>query len=590
MRVALGIHYNDIPHAIESYKLMSQKFFTHATPTLFAAGTKNPQLSSCFLLTTKGDSIEGMYSTVKDCAIISKYAGGIGLSVTNVRSSGSSIKGTNGTSDGIVPWLRVLNNTAKHVNQAGRRPGAISVYLEPWHGDILEFLDLRLNHGAEEHRARDLFYAMWLNDLFMRRVEKNESWTLFSPNEVPELTELYGDLFEDMYLKYENDTDSSRWRKTVRAQDIWMKILKSQQETGVPYLLSKDAINKKSNQKNLGTIHCSNLCAEIAQYSDNNETAVCNLASIALPAFVTKKGKFDYAKLQEVTRVVTRNINNIIDNNFYPISEAERSNKRHRPMGIGTQGLADVFQKMELPFDSDEAKQINRLIYENMYYAALSESCELAKIHGAYETYQGSPVSKGLLQFDFWENPILSLNWDKLKEQIIQYGIRNSLLMAAMPTASTSRLFGNNECFEPYATNMLTRRTKDGEFIIINKNLMQTLDSLGLRNDTIINEIKRMKGSIQSIDAIPQNVKDIYKTVWEIKQKALIDLSVERGWFTCQTQSMNMFVRDATIAKLSSMYFYSWKRGLKTLVYYLRTEAASDPKAITVQTCENCSA
>lgn len=583
MRVAVGIHKEDIDAALETYELMSEKWFIHATPTLFNAGTPKPQLSSCFLLTMQEDSIEGIFNTLKQCALISQSAGGIGLSVHNIRATGSYIRGTNGQSNGLVPMLRVFNDTARYVDQGGgRRKGSFAIYLEPWHADIFEFLDLRKNHGKEEHRARDLFYALWVPDLFMKRVKENSHWSLFCPNEAPGLFDVYGKKFEALYEQYERE---GRARRVVKAQDLWFAILEAQIETGTPYILYKDACNEKSNQKNLGAIRSSNLCTEIVEYTSKDEVAVCNLASIALNKFVTKDGDYDFQKLYEITYVVTKNLNRIIDINYYPIPEARRSNLRHRPIGIGVQGLADAFILLRLPFDSEEARILNRNIFETIYYAALTASKDLAKKYGPYETYEGSPISQGILQFDMWGvTPTDRWDWNMLRAEIKKYGIRNSLLIAPMPTASTSQILGNNECFEPYTSNIYTRRTLSGEFIVVNKHLMKDLVELGLWNEEMKEAIIRNNGSIQNIKGIPQYLKDIYKTVWEIKQKTIIDMAADRGAFICQSQSMNLFIENPNFGKLSSMHFYAWEKGLKTGIYYLRTKAAADPVKFTIST------
>lgn len=581
MRVAIGIHMHDIEAAIETYNLMSEKWFTHATPTLFNAGTPKPQLSSCFLLTMKEDSVDGIYDTLKQCAKISQSAGGIGLSIHNIRAKGSYIKGTNGTSNGIVPMLRVFNDTARYIDQGGgKRKGAFAIYLEPWHADIFDFLQLKKNHGKEELRARDLFYALWVPDLFMKRVEADKEWSLFCPNEAPGLADCYGEEFERLYQRYERE---GRARKVVRAQDLWFEILEAQTETGVPYMLYKDHCNRKSNQKNLGTIKSSNLCTEIIEYTSKDEVAVCNLASLALPKFVIN-GKFDHQKLYEVTKVVTRNLNKIIDINYYPVEEARRSNLRHRPIGIGVQGLADVFIMLRMPFDSEEARGLNKDIFETIYYAAVEASVELAQKYGPYETYQGSPMSQGLFQFDLWGVKPSSGRWDweSLRKKVLQYGIRNSLLVAPMPTASTSQILGNNECFEPYTSNIYTRRVLSGEFIVVNKHLMKDLIRLGLWNETMKNMIIQANGSIQQIPGIPQNLKDIYRTAWEIPQKSIIDMAADRGPFICQSQSLNIYMQDPNFGKLTSMHFYAWKKGLKTGMYYLRTRPAADAIKFTV--------
>jgi len=582
MRVAVGIHGEDIPAVIETYNLLSEKWFTHATPTLFNAGTPKPQLSSCFLLTMKDDSIDGIYDTLKQTAKISQSAGGIGLSIHNVRAKGSYIKGTGGTSNGIVPMLRNFDMTARYVDQGGgKRKGSFAIYLEPWHADVFEFLELKKNHGKEEMRARDLFYAMWIPDLFMKRVESNDVWSLFCPNEAPGLADCYGDEFERLYEKYEKE---GRFRKQIKAQDLWFEILEAQIETGTPYILYKDAANKKSNQKNLGTIKSSNLCTEIMEYSSPDEVAVCNLASLALPKFVTDDGKFDHQKLYEITKVVTRNLNKVIDVNYYPIPEAQKSNMRHRPIGLGVQGLADAFILLRMPFDSPEASGLNKDIFETMYFAAMEASMELSKELGPYETFKGSPVSKGIFQFDMWGVTPDSGRWDweKLKKEVKQYGVRNSLLLAPMPTASTSQILGNNECFEPYTSNIYTRRTLSGEFIIANKHLMKDLISLGLWSETMRQKLISTNGSVQSIPEIPQHIKDIYKTVWEISQKTIIDMSADRGAFICQSQSLNIHITNPNFGKLTSMHFYAWKKGLKTGMYYLRSTAAADAIKFTL--------
>ena len=582
MRVAVGIHGEDIPAVIETYNLLSEKWFTHATPTLFNAGTPKPQLSSCFLLTMKDDSIDGIYDTLKQTAKISQSAGGIGLSIHNVRAKGSYIKGTGGTSNGIVPMLRNFDMTARYVDQGGgKRKGSFAIYLEPWHADVFEFLELKKNHGKEEMRARDLFYAMWIPDLFMKRVESNDVWSLFCPNEAPGLADCYGDDFERLYEKYEKE---GRFRKQIKAQDLWFEILEAQIETGTPYILYKDAANKKSNQKNLGTIKSSNLCTEIMEYSSPDEVAVCNLASLALPKFVTDDGKFDHQKLYEITKVVTRNLNKVIDVNYYPIPEAQKSNMRHRPIGLGVQGLADAFILLRMPFDSPEASGLNKDIFETMYFAAMEASMELSKELGPYETFKGSPVSKGIFQFDMWGVTPDSGRWDweKLKKEVKQHGVRNSLLLAPMPTASTSQILGNNECFEPYTSNIYTRRTLSGEFIIANKHLMKDLISLGLWSETMRQKLISTNGSVQSIPEIPQHIKDIYKTVWEISQKTIIDMSADRGAFICQSQSLNIHITNPNFGKLTSMHFYAWKKGLKTGMYYLRSTAAADAIKFTL--------
>ncbi|HEX5155321.1 MAG TPA: ribonucleoside-diphosphate reductase subunit alpha [Parafilimonas sp.] len=581
MRVAVGIHKNDIESAIKTYHLMSERWYTHATPTLFNAGTPKPQMSSCFLLTMKDDSIDGIYDTLKQTAKISQSAGGIGLAIHNIRATGSYISGTNGTSNGIIPMLRVFNDTARYVDQGGgKRKGAFAVYLEPWHADIFEFLDLRKNHGKEEMRARDLFYALWISDLFMKRVEANGEWSLFCPNEAPGLSDCWGEKFESLYVQYEKE---NRQRKTVKAQELWFKILDAQIETGTPYLLYKDAANSKSNQQNLGTIKSSNLCTEILEYTSPDEVAVCNLASIALPKFVINN-TFDHDKLYEVTYHVGKSLNKIIDNNYYPIEEARNSNMRHRPIGIGVQGLADVFIMLRLPFESDLAKMLNKNIFETIYFAAMTASKDLAKEQSAYSTFEGSPVSKGIFQFDMWNvTPSDRWNWSALKEEVKQHGVRNSLLLAPMPTASTSQIFGNNECFEPYTSNIYSRRVLSGEFVVVNKHLLKDLVELGLWNNDMKNKIIAANGSIQNIEEIPADIKELYKTVWEIKQRNIIDMAADRGAFICQSQSLNLFVDNPTTSKLTSMHFYAWKKGLKTGMYYLRTKAAAQAVQFTVE-------
>ncbi|HEU4717771.1 MAG TPA: ribonucleoside-diphosphate reductase subunit alpha [Bacteroidia bacterium] len=580
MRVSVGIHKEDIESAIETYNLMSERWFTHATPTLFNAGTPKPQMSSCFLLQVKEDSIDGIYDTLKNCAKISQSAGGIGLSIHNVRATGSYIKGTNGTSNGIIPMLRVYNDTARYVDQGGgKRKGSFAIYLEPWHADIFDFLDLRKNNGKEEMRARDLFTSLWIPDLFMKRVKENGQWSLFCPNEAPGLHECWGEKFETLYTKYETE---GRQRRTINAQDLWFAILESQIETGNPYMLFKDAANRKSNQQNLGTIKSSNLCTEIIEYTSADEVAVCNLASLALPRFVDN-GQFDHQRLFEVTYSVTKNLNKIIDGNYYPIPEARRSNMRHRPIGLGIQGLADTFILMRYPFDSPEARQLNSEIHETIYYAAMTASKDLAKKDGPYETFAGSPVSKGIFQFDMWNvTPSSRWEWDILREEVKTHGVRNSLLLAPMPTASTSQILGNNECFEPYTSNIYTRRVLSGEFVVVNKHLLKDLVKLGLWNDGLKNKIIAANGSIQEIPEIPQNIKDLYKTVWEISQRSLIDMAADRGAFICQSQSLNLFVSNPNFAKMTSMHFYAWEKGLKTGMYYLRTKAAADAIKFTV--------
>ena len=580
MRAAIGIHADDIDAAIETYNLMSEKWFIHATPTLFNAGTPKPQLSSCFLLSMTEDSISGIFETLSRCAKISQSAGGIGLSIHNIRAQGSYIKGTGGTSNGIIPMLRVYNDTARYVDQGGgKRKGAFAIYLEPWHADVEHFLDLKKNHGKEELRARDLFYALWIPDLFMQRVKDDGEWSLFCPNEAPGLHDCYGGEFEALYHKYEQE---GRARKTVKAQELWFAILESQIETGTPYILYKDAANKKSNQKNLGTIRSSNLCTEIIEYTAPDEVAVCNLASISLGKFV-ENGKYDFQKLYDITRVITRNLNKVIDINYYPVPEARNSNMRHRPIGIGVQGLADAFIQMRYPFDGPEARQLNKEIFETIYFAALTESSELAKVNGAYETFPGSPASKGELQFDMWGvTPSDRWDWASLKEQIEEHGIRNSLLLAPMPTASTSQILGNNECFEPYTSNIYTRRTLSGEYIVVNKHLLKDLIGLGLWNEEMKERLMAANGSIQQIPEIPQELKELYKTAYELSQKVIIDMSADRGAYICQSQSLNLFVENPNFGKLSSMHFYAWQSGLKTGMYYLRTKAAVDPIKFTL--------
>lgn len=580
MRVAVGIHMEDIEAAIETYELMSEKWFTHASPTMFNSGTPRPQMSSCFLLTTQDDSIEGIYDTLKQCAMISKSAGGIGLSIHNVRASGSYIKGTNGTSNGLVPMLRVFNNTARYVDQGGgKRKGSFAMYLEPWHADIFAFLDLKKNHGKEEDRARDLFYAMWVPDLFMKRVNQDGEWSLFCPHEAVGLADTWGEKFEQLYMQYEQKGIA---RKTVRAREVWKAILDSQIETGTPYMLYKDSCNRKSNQQNLGTIKSSNLCTEIIEYTAPDEVAVCNLASIGLPMFV-KNGAFDFQRLYQVVQVITRNLNKIIDLNFYPVKEARNSNMRHRPIGIGIQGLADIFMMLKYPFASPEAKKLNKDIFETIYFGALTSSNDLAREHGPYASYEGSPVSKGVLQYDMWGvAPSDRWDWAALKSKIAEHGVRNSLLVAPMPTASTSQILGNNECFEPYTTNIYTRRVLAGEFMVVNKHLLVDLIERGLWDDYMKNQLIEHSGSVQNIPQVPDDMKELYKTVWEISQKDLIDMAADRAAFIDQSQSMNIHMTDANFGKLTSMHFYAWKRGLKTGLYYLRTRAAADAIKFTV--------
>ena len=582
MRVAVGIHKDDIDSVLETYKLLSEKWFTHATPTLFNAGTPKPQLSSCFLLTMKEDSIDGIYDTLKQCAKISQSAGGIGLSIHNVRATGSYIKGTNGVSNGIIPMLRNFDMTARYVDQGGgKRKGSFAIYIEPWHSDIFEFLQLKKNHGKEELRARDLFYAMWIPDLFMKRVESNEEWSLFSPDEAKDLHETYGEEFEKLYEKYEKE---GKARKTVKAQELWFEILESQIETGNPYILYKDAANKKSNQKNLGTIKSSNLCTEIIEYTSPDEIAVCNLASIALNKFVKDDLTYDHQKLYEITKVITKNLNKVIDVNYYPVEEAKNSNLRHRPIGIGVQGLADTFILMRQAFDSPKAKKLNTEIFETIYFAAMESSMEIAQKEGPYKTYEGSPVSKGIFQFDMWGIAPDSKRWDwtKLKREVKKHGVRNSLLLAPMPTASTSQILGNNECFEPYTSNIYTRRVLSGEFIVVNKHLLKDLIKLKLWGDSMKDRLMEANGSVQGINEIPDDIKQLYRTVWEVSQKSIIDMAADRGAYICQSQSMNIHMQDANFGKLTSMHFHAWKKGLKTGLYYLRTKAAADAIKFTI--------
>ncbi len=583
MRVSIGIHLDDLDSAIETYELMSKKYFTHATPTLFNSGTPKPQMSSCFLLAMREDSIDGIYDTLKQTAKISQSAGGIGLSIHNIRATGSYIAGTNGTSNGIVPMLRVFNDTARYVDQGGgKRKGSFAIYIEPWHADIFDFLDLKKNHGKEEMRARDLFYAMWIPDLFMKRVEDDGEWTLMCPNECPGLPETHSEAFDELYLKYEEE---GKGRKTIKARELWEKILESQIETGTPYMLYKDSANRKSNQQNIGTIKSSNLCTEILEYTSKDEIAVCNLASIALPMFV-KNGEFDHKELYRITKRVTKNLNKVIDRNYYPVKEAKNSNMRHRPIGLGVQGLADTFIKLRLPFTSDEARQLNQDIFETIYYAAVTASMEEAKDDGTYETYEGSPISEGKFQHNLWniKDEELSGRWDweKLRKKVLKNGVRNSLLVAPMPTASTSQILGNNECFEPYTSNIYTRRVLSGEFIVVNKHLLEDLVALGLWNENLKQEIMRANGSIQNIEGIPEDIKELYKTVWELSMKDIIDMSRQRGYFIDQSQSLNLFLEGATMAKLTSMHFYAWKSGLKTGMYYLRTKSAVDAIKFTL--------
>ncbi|MDM1528285.1 ribonucleoside-diphosphate reductase subunit alpha [Myroides odoratimimus] len=583
MRVAVGIHLDDIDSVIETYELMSKKYFTHATPTLFNSGTPKPQMSSCFLLTMKDDSIEGIYDTLKQTAKISQSAGGIGLSIHNVRATGSYIRGTNGTSNGIVPMLRVYNDTARYVDQGGgKRKGSFAIYLEPWHADVFDFIELRKNHGKEEMRARDLFLALWINDLFMQRVEADDKWTLMCPNECPGLCDVYGEEFEQLYLKYENE---GKGRRTIKARELWEAVLEAQIETGTPYMLYKDAANAKSNQKNLGVIRSSNLCTEIMEYTSPDEVAVCNLASISLPMFV-EDGQFNHQFLFDVTKRITRNLNRVIDRNYYPVEEAYNSNMRHRPVGLGVQGLADAFIMMRMPFTSPEAKQLNQEIFETIYFAALTASMEMAKEEGAYSTFEGSPISNGEFQYNMWgvKDEELSGRWDwaSLRKEVMANGVRNSLLLAPMPTASTSQILGNNEAFEPYTSNIYTRRVLSGEFIVVNKHLLKDLVELGLWNEDLKQEIMRANGSIQHIDFIPADIRELYKTVWELSMKDIIDMSRQRGYFIDQSQSLNLFMEGANYAKLTSMHFYAWKSGLKTGMYYLRTKSAVDAIKFTL--------
>ena len=592
MRVAIGIHGKDTPAVLETYDKMSQGFFIHATPTLFNAGTPRPQMSSCFLIANKGDSIDGIYGTLTECAQISKWAGGIGMHIHDIRSNKSRIRGTNGQSDGIIPMLRVFNATARYVNQAGRRKGSIAVYVEPWHADIMDFLELRLNQGDEEARCRDLFSAMWIPDLFMKRVEEGGNWSLFCPDKAPGLSDVYGEEFEALYTKYEEEGLANA---TVPATEVWKAILKSQTETGTPYMLYKDACNKKSNQKNLGTIKSSNLCTEIIEYTDKDETSVCNLASIALPKYVNKETKsFDYDKLHEVTKTVTKNLNRVIDRNFYPVETARRSNMKHRPIGLGVQGLADVFILCGLQFDCEESRLMNAHIFETIYHAALEASSELAEIDGSYETFKGSPASEGILQPDMWEGETKfsgRYDWDAMRERVKTKGLRNSLLLAPMPTASTAQILGNNECFEPYTTNIYLRRTLAGEFVVVNKHLVDHLKNVGLWSKEMKDLMVKAGGSIQNIVDIPDDIKNLYKTVWEISQKCIIDMAADRGRFIDQSQSMNLFMESPTMSKLSSMHMYAWKSGLKTGMYYLRSKAKARPIQFSLEPdCVACSA
>lgn len=581
MRVAIGIHKRDVKAAITTYHLLSEGWFTHATPTLFNAGTPKPQMSSCFLLTMKEDSIEGIYDTLKSCAQISQSAGGIGLAIHDVRATGSYIKGTNGTSNGIVPMLRVFNDTARYVDQGGgKRKGSFAIYIEPWHADVFDFLDLKKNHGKEENRTRDLFLALWIPDLFMKRVKENAEWTLMCPHECPGLSDVHSEAFEKLYLKYEAE---NKGKKTVKAQDLWFKILESQIETGTPYMLYKDAANSKSNQQNLGTIKSSNLCTEIIEYTAPDEIAVCNLASLALPKYVKEDRTFDHDKLFEVTYQATVNLNRIIDENYYPVENAKNSNLRHRPIGLGVQGLADAFILMDYPFESQEARDLNKAVFETMYFAAMTASKDQAIAFGSYETYTGSPVSQGVFQYDMWGvTPSDRWDWKSLKEEVKKHGVRNSLLLAPMPTASTAQILGNNECFEPYTSNIYTRRVLSGEFIIVNRHLLKDLVKAGLWNREMRLKIMAANGSIQNINEVPQKIKDLYKTAWEISQKAIIEQAADRGAYICQSQSLNIFMENANFGKLTSMHFYGWEKGLKTGMYYLRTKAATDAIKFTV--------
>jgi ribonucleoside-diphosphate reductase alpha subunit len=592
MRVSIGIHGDDINSVIETYDMMSRGLFIHATPTLFNSGTPRPQMSSCFLIANKGDSIDGIYGTLTECAQISKWAGGIGMHIHDIRANKSRIRGTNGQSDGIIPMLRVFNATARYVNQAGRRKGSIAVYIEPWHADIMDFLELRLNQGDEEARCRDLFSALWIPDLFMKRVEEGGNWSLFCPDKAPGLSDVYGKEFEELYLKYEED---GRANSTVPAAEVWKAILKSQSETGTPYMLYKDACNSKSNQKNLGVIKSSNLCTEIIEYTDKDETSVCNLASIALPKYVNKETKsFDYDALHKATKVVTKNLNRVIDRNFYPVETARRSNMKHRPIGLGVQGLADVFILCGLSFDCEESRLMNAHIFETMYHAALEASSELAEVEGSYESFQGSPASEGLLQPDMWEGDTKfsgRYDWDAMRERVKTKGLRNSLLMAPMPTASTAQILGNNECFEPYTTNIYLRRTLAGEFVVVNKHLVEDLKKVGLWSKEMKDLMVKAGGSIQNIVDIPDDIKKLYRTVWEISQKCIIDMAADRGRFIDQSQSMNLFVESPTMSKLSSMHMYAWKAGLKTGMYYLRSKAKARPIQFSLEPdCVACSA
>ena len=592
MRVAIGIHGDDINSVIETYDMMSRGLFIHATPTLFNAGTPRPQMSSCFLIANKGDSIDGIYGSLTECAQISKWAGGIGMHIHDVRANKSHIRGTNGQSDGIIPMLRVFNATARYVNQAGRRKGSIAVYIEPWHADIMDFLELRLNQGDEEARCRDLFSALWIPDLFMKRVEAGGNWSLFCPDTAKGLSDVYGKEFEELYMKYEEEGLA---HSTVPAAEVWKAILKSQTETGTPYMLYKDACNAKSNQKNLGVIKSSNLCTEIIEYTDKDETSVCNLASIALPKYVNKETKtFDYDALHKATKVVTKNLNRVIDRNFYPVETARRSNMKHRPIGLGVQGLADVFILCGLPFDCEESRLMNAHIFETMYHASLEASSELAEVQGSYESFEGSPASQGILQPDMWEGDTKfsgRYDWDAMRERVKTKGIRNSLLMAPMPTASTAQILGNNECFEPYTTNIYLRRTLAGEFVVVNKHLVDDLKKAGLWSKEMKDLMVKAGGSIQNIVDIPEDIKMLYKTVWEISQKCIIDMAADRGRFIDQSQSMNLFIESPTMSKMSSMHMYAWKSGLKTGMYYLRSKAKARPIQFSLEPdCVACSA
>jgi ribonucleoside-diphosphate reductase alpha subunit len=592
MRVSIGIHGKDIPSVLDTYDKMSQGFFIHATPTLFNSGTPRPQMSSCFLIANKEDSINGIYGTLTECAQISKWAGGIGMHIHDIRANKSHIRGTNGQSDGIIPMLRVFNATARYVNQAGRRKGSIAAYLEPWHADIMEFLELRLNQGDEEARCRDLFTAMWIPDLFMKRVEQGGTWSLFCPDRAKGLSDVYGEEFEKLYVKYEEEGLAN---DTVPAAEVWKAIIKSQTETGTPYMLFKDACNSKSNQKNLGVIKSSNLCTEIIEYTNKDETSVCNLASIALPKYVDKETKtFDYAKLHEVTKTVTKNLNRVIDRNFYPVETARVSNMKHRPIGLGVQGLADVFIMCGFPFDCEESRMMNAHIFETMYHASLEASSELAEIDGSYESFEGSPASQGILQQDMWEGDTKFsglYDWDAMRERIKTKGLRNSLLMAPMPTASTAQILGNNECFEPYTTNIYLRRTLAGEFVVVNKHLVDDLKKIGLWSKDMKDLMVKAGGSIQTITDIPDDIKNLYKTVWEISQKCIIDMAADRGRFIDQSQSMNLFMESPTLSKMSSMHMYAWKSGLKTGMYYLRSKAKARPIQFSLEAeCTSCSA